>query len=242
MRSTLIEVAGLTVRLKHRYPYVQYMCRGYLALQNVNVDIEVEASDEDIRQEEADTLSVHGRSFDPGYIESVCLYRNLCSQLPLRDAFLLHAAVISDGEVAYAFSAPSGTGKSTHISQWKKAFGSCITVVNGDKPIIRRSSGEWLACGTPWCGKEGLQTNIKVPLQSICFLERGQKNSIVRLSVNEAASRVMHQVIIPHEPNEVIAMLGLLDAIIKDVPVWLLHCDISEDSARIARAAMRAEK
>jgi hypothetical protein len=55
-----------------------------------------------------------------GYLESICLYRFICLNLPQNDSFVMHAAVIEADNKAYAFTARSGTGKSTHISLWKK--------------------------------------------------------------------------------------------------------------------------
>ena len=48
----------------------------------------------------------------------------------------MHGAVIRYKGKAYLFTAPSGTGKTTHIRQWlKKAEGTFV--VNGDKPLIK---------------------------------------------------------------------------------------------------------
>ena len=58
------------------------------------------------------------------------------------DAFLFHAAVVSYAGCGYAFAAKSGTGKSTHVAQWMHALGDRVTVVNGDKPLLR-----WWRCG-----------------------------------------------------------------------------------------------
>lgn len=41
-----------------------------------------------------------------------------------------------DGK-AYMFSAPSGTGKSTHAKLWRDCFGDRVTMINDDKPLIK---------------------------------------------------------------------------------------------------------
>ena len=108
----------------------------------------VRASEREIRAEQG------GRTGPSrGYCESLCLYRQICRRLPFYDAFLMHASVVAvDGE-AYAFAAPSGTGKTTHTRLWLQQFGSRAQVVNGDKPVFRFVGGALYACGTPWRGK-----------------------------------------------------------------------------------------
>ena len=98
--------------------------------------------------------------------------------MPDFDAFLLHAAVIEVDGLAYAFAAPSGTGKTTHIALWKKFFGDRANIINGDKPIIRFENGTPYIYGTPWCGKEGYNINTKAPLAALCFIERSPENTI----------------------------------------------------------------
>ena len=38
--------------------------------------------------------------------------------------------------------------------------------------------GKAYAYGTPWCGKDGINQNKKVPLQGICFLIQSKENNI----------------------------------------------------------------
>lgn len=242
MKTMILRLAELNIAVSYRHEFTEQLCREYVVDGfDGNADLSVSVTDNELAEEAAAAFDVHGREFSPGYIESVCIYRNICRKLPSYDAILLHAAVISDGKYAYAFSAPSGTGKSTHILQWRRAFGKEIFVVNGDKPIVRRKNGVWYAYGTPWCGKENLQTNTSAPLAAVCFIKRSPENSITRLDLNLAAEKIMHQIIVPKDPLMAMTTLELLDKMIRSVPVWELECNISEDAARVARAAMSDE-
>ena len=40
--------------------------------------------------------------FSDGYIENICLYRNICKQLPNLDRFLLHSAILQYENEAFA--------------------------------------------------------------------------------------------------------------------------------------------
>ena len=239
MKNMTIRMARLNIAVSYRYDFTEKLCGDYIISDaDARIDFSVEATDAEIEIEREAAKKVHGQDFSEGYVESICIYRAICRRLPAYDALLLHAAVISDGKHAYAFSAPSGTGKSTHILQWRRAFGKEIFVINGDKPILRFVDGEWHAFGTPWCGKENLQTNTSAPLKSVCFIKRSPENAIRRIDINEAADRIMKQIIIPKDPMMALTTLELLDEMLREISVWELECNISEDAARVARSAM----
>lgn len=48
------------------------------------------------------------------YLERLALMRKIADHLPEHNCFLMHGAVISVQGDGYLFTAPSGTGKSTH--------------------------------------------------------------------------------------------------------------------------------
>ena len=228
-------MAELNVVIKHRHPATARICRAYrMDFADEEIDLAVWATDEDI-QAERDSSE---EAYPEGYLESVCIYRNICRQMPTRGALLFHAAVIADGDRGYGFSAPSGTGKSTHIRLWQEAFGDGIVVVNGDKPILRRKADGWYAYGTPWCGKEGWNTNRSVRLEGLCFLERGEVDRIERLPVSQVADRAIRQVIIPPDPAGALATLKLMEQLKKEVPQWRMECTMSPNAAHVAREAM----
>lgn len=153
------------------------------------------------------------------------------------DGSYLHAsAVVLDGK-AYLFSAPSGTGKSTHTEKWCRLFGA--TYLNDDKPALRLVEGVWMAYGTPWSGKHDLSDPRGVPLGGIAFLRRGQDNAIRRLSAKEALPRFMSQSLwrVPqHAQME--KQLALMDDILQRIPIWELTCRNDDAAAVLARNAM----
>lgn len=231
-------LAGFRVLMDAKYEYTAKLCQDYFtSFSPEEADFTVSVSPEQIEREIAQSREA-GVNASPGYAESICLYRRLCLQLPLKDALLMHAAVISDGTYAYAFTAPSGTGKSTHIRLWRKAFGNSIFVINGDKPILRLIDGVIRVYGTPWCGKEGWQTNTSAPLAAVCFLERGAENRISKLSPIEAVPALMHQIVFPGDGASAKATMKLLDHMVTHVPLYRLSCNMSEEAAQVARAAM----
>ncbi len=234
-----LKLADFRVLMESRYDFLQKQCADYLAdFPPSEAEITVSVTKAELEKELNQSREAEINA-SAAYAESVCLYRNLCLQLPMRSAMLMHAAVISDGEHAFAFTAPSGTGKSTHISRWRRAFGDTISVINGDKPILRLIDGVWWAYGTPWCGKEGWNTNTAKPLTALCFLSRGEENRINRIPPQHAVPALMHQIILPQNPMDAKAQMALLDHLVTHVPLYSLACNVSEDAARVARAAMK---
>ncbi|MGN1339469.1 MAG: hypothetical protein ACI4WS_04180 [Oscillospiraceae bacterium] len=156
------------------------------------------------------------------------------------DGFMLHSsAVVMDGE-AYLFSAPSGTGKSTHTALWLQQFGSRAQILNDDKPaiMVEQGSGTITACGTPWSGKSDLNLNLCVPLRGICILERSPENFIEPLPPEQSVFALLNQTLRPADSDRMTKLLDLLDAVTTRVPIWHMGCTISEEAAQMAYKAM----
>lgn len=234
-----IQIANITVRIHHRYAYVYHFCKNYRVSDDVTPNLEISVSEEEIQKE----LAAYDFPATPDYAECVCVYRQICSQIPvLFRAFLFHGALIEYEGRGYVFAARSGTGKSTHIALWQKHFGEGVRVINGDKPIMRFEGDALYGYGTPWCGKEGMETNASVPVRAICFLERGLKNKIQKISAADAVVRVMGQVLTPTDIPSLDAMFPLLDRMLAEIPCYLLTCNMEEEAAEVAYAEMSTQK
>lgn len=234
-----IRVADLNIKIDNRYGYLDRHCADYMIDATDDVDISVSVTEEEIDGE----IAISDVRVSRGYAESICAYRTICEQLPQRfNGFLLHGALLEYGGKGYIFSARSGTGKTTHINLWKEAFGDAVTVVNGDKPILRETEDGFIAYGTPWCGKEGYSNNSSVLLSSICFVERAETNSIERISPSDAVSRIFSQILMPNDVEAFDAVSSLLDSLLTRVPSYLLKCNMNVDAAVVAYNGMNQKK
>lgn len=142
---------------------------------------------------------------------------------------VVHASALFYKGAALTFTAPSGTGKSTHTALWKKYYPETF-VINDDAPAIRRLNGVFCACGTPWSGKTDINENVCVPLAAMVFLERAEVCSVSPLSVPEAFVRTVKE--IQMFPFEELSdkMMSLLDELFSSLPQYLLKCDISKNA------------
>ena len=230
-----IEMAGFVIEICNKYDFVKNQCVDYIVDENTQALFSVEATTEQIEKERQDATF----KTSDGYLESVCIYRNIALMLPKFDAFLFHAAVVKVDDKGFAFTAKSGVGKSTHIRLWQKLLGDKLTIVNGDKPIIREIDGKVYAFGTPWCGKEGYNVNTSVELKAICFIERGEVDEIVPFEKALAAGKIIHQIIVPKTSADTIKVLDMLDSFINKLDVWKLKCTMDISAAKLSYNAMK---
>ena len=156
------------------------------------------------------------------------------------NGMMLHASAVAVDGKAYLFSGQSGIGKSTHTGLWQQTFGEKVKLFNDDKPALRYLDGKWFAYGTPWSGKHGININMKVPIAGICFLKRGNENSIRRLSPIEALPQVLAQTLRKFKDAERLSlMLNHVDKLVKEVPIYELYNRPEPAAARLSYETMR---
>ena len=228
-----IQLADLVIDVDHKKDYTAQMCENYIYTGDRPADFSVKSTRETMLLE-----MEKQPGFPLDFLESLCLYRQICDQILSYNALLLHAAAIAvDGE-AYLFTAVSGTGKTTHINLWLEKFGDRAIVVNGDKPILRKIDGKFFVCGTPWSGKECLNTNTKVPIRGICILERAKENRIVRISPQDGLHTLLTQTVRPQDVSKMDAMLKTLEDLMQSVPLYRLGCNMDPEAAEVSYRGM----
>ena len=154
-----------------------------------------------------------------------------------RGGLILHCAYIEHHGKGILFSAPSGVGKSTQAALWEK-YRNSVTV-NGDRALLRKKEGKWLACAWPVCGSSQICKRVDVPVHAIVMLRQGKKNSVMRLSPIEAFRQLYPQVTVNQwNPEFVQAAINGIEDLILQVPVWQLTCDISEEAVQCLENAL----
>lgn len=167
------------------------------------------------------------------YLFSGTVFNN---RLIMSGGTVLHGSCIAYRGSGVVFSAPCGTGKSTHTALWKKLFGNDVVYVNDDKPAITFKGDKPFVHGTPWSGKTDLNTNVSVPLAAIVFVKRSEKNSIKRLDTPTAVCYLNDQTFPQFYDKRLFSKnLDVIEKIIKNVPIYCLSCNISDDAALLAR-------
>lgn len=237
-----IGLAGLTISVNAIYDSTALYCKKYLSEKTPDFDIVIQDSDLDYeRQKSAQSDESEGvpiRSFSDEYLETLAVYRKIAERMPRYDTVLFHGSVVAVDGVGYLFTAKSGTGKSTHTRLWREAFGKRAQMINDDKPLLKITSDEVFAYGTPWDGKHHLSTNTSVPLKAICILHRDKENHIERISKKEAYSMLLQQVYRPADSNMMLKTLQLLDRLGDRIALYSLGCNMELDAARVSYGGM----
>lgn len=156
--------------------------------------------------------------------------------------FMLHASAIVVDNRVYLFSASSGTGKSTHTKLWQECFGDKAMIINDDKPAIRIEEDKCYVYGTPFSGKSDENLNLKVPLQAICMLERGVKNSIELIDTKKAIPLILQQTILPRNQAMIDRLFMMLEVVLKKIPIYQMKCNISKEAALMAYNEMKGDE
>ena len=153
-----------------------------------------------------------------------------------KDRIVLHGSCIAYRGKAIIFSAPSGTGKSTHTGLWAENLKDVI-YINDDTPVVdvSHADGAVFACGSPWSGKNQKNTNVIVPLCAVVFLERGTENEICPIGKTEAMARLLGEVRKLPLRCFVERAAENCGKLICRVPVYRLRCNISYDAVETVR-------
>ena len=222
-----ISLADLTIGIENRYGYLPKICKDYLAPADAAPIFTVSPSQEELDAEGA----LSEPRFSAPFLESLVVHRKIAEQLPLHGAMVFHGAVVVLDGRAYAFTARSGVGKTTHLSLWLKAFGERAYVLNGDKPILLCRDGKVYVCGTPWKGKENLGKGGILPLSGIGFLHRAEQNSAYPIAPSDALTFFLKQVYMPKNGAALLETMTLCDKVLSSVPLLSMHCNMELSAA-----------
>lgn len=244
MITFTISLAGFCVEINSLYESTRTFCRDYLC-DDVKADFSVSVSTEDIAFERGKSAKedllegIPIRQFSDKYLETLAVYRKICTYLLEREVLLFHGSAIAVDGVAYLFTAKSGTGKSTHTALWRQVFGERAVMINDDKPLLKLTPEGVLVCGTPWNGKHGLGCNKMVPLKAICILERAEQNAITPMDAADVLPMLMQQSFRTGTTGGTVLLFDILDKLTKRVQLYRLGCNMDPQAAIVAYEGMK---
>ncbi len=155
------------------------------------------------------------------------------------ECILMHGSSISYKDKGIIFTAPSGTGKSTHARLWKKYYD--IVYINDDKNYIVKEDGKLNLYGNPWSGKHHLDNNIIVNLTHLVFLYQNKENVLKKLDKREAFLKLMTQVVTPLSEDDFDKWNDIVDALL-ELPCYSLGCRIDKEAVDLIKNAIEGEK
>lgn len=233
----IYDIAGLKVRILNEKGRTAKQALPYLAEnqdENQHIDITINVDEKRVLS----AMQEHPELIQDDW-EYMLTGSDFYTELLKFDGILLHSSCIVVDDKAYAFSADSGTGKSTHTQLWLKHFGDRAYMLNDDKPAIRLIDGRVYACGTPWSGKYDYSTPAVVELAGICFLERSENNWIRKADTGKAVFNIFSQTIRKLSKKNMDSLFDVLEQIFSKVPLYEFGCNISEEAVLTSYNAMK---
>lgn len=144
---------------------------------------------------------------------------------------ILHSACVEIEGNAYAFTGPSGVGKSTRAGNWCKLLGA--EWISGDRPAINTLDG--IVYGVPWDGKEAIYRNYRCPLKAILKVNRSEDTYLQEMTEKEKMQILCEQTVVPlWDPSLTMQAMRSLKNLIKTVPIYEIYCDITDESTKKA--------
>lgn len=147
---------------------------------------------------------------------------------------VVHASSIEINGEGIIFTAPAGTGKSTHVKLWEKYLGDRINIINDDTPVLKPKGTKTYLYGTPWSGSSDKFMNKHVPLKAIVIIERASQNSIYQISRNEATIRLMPRFFFPYfEQSFMGKAVNIFEKVLSQTSVYLLKCKPEKEAMEL---------
>ena len=237
----LYKFAGIPVEIKNPNDLFLKKSRDYALPEGSSEkpEFSIEVTEDDLEYEKDHVKRNGYYARKEQYFNAI--YRLFCEKAIYQDRMLCHGSVVEKNGRAFMFSAPSGTGKSTHVRLWKEVFGDEVTIINDDKPILEfRDDGIYI-WGTPWNGKHNISVNKCVKLEAVCFLFRGEKNQIRTANAERAMTPLFMQTYRPRDKEGMIRTMDLMDRLLKEIPMYFLSCNISREAVYVAEAKMNPD-
>ncbi len=231
------KIADIVFSVELLYDYTKWLCRDYEYNGDEKDEFKLKVEKEDVLNEMKNLPD-----FPDYFVESVFVYRKLCEHaLEVANGLIFHCSAIMVDDGAYLFTAPSGTGKSTHTRLWRELLGDKAVMINDDKPIIRFIDGEFYVYGTPWMGKHNLGTNTRAKLKAICKIRQEKENIIEQIQPAQMLLMVLNQTLRPENLENMDKLLALIEKMLESAKLYSLGCNISKEAAELSYNAMVKE-
>ncbi len=158
------------------------------------------------------------------------------------DTLLIHASLVRHNGKAYAFTAKSGTGKSTQVANWLRMIPGC-DLMNDDNPIVRVFPDRRVVIyGSPWSGKTPCYRQTSAPLAAITQIDRASANSVERLPPLQSFGFLLASCSAMKWEKALFShVCDTVTAAAETVPMYILHCTADPLSAVICHSVIAEE-
>ena len=238
-------IAGVKIRAAAQLPSTLEYCKEYVTGEDFKPDIFAEVTPEligfirkDGEADERDKGLAHVEV--PQFqAELLALHKAISDKMPAFGRALFHSSAVAVNGQAVLFTAPSGTGKSTHARLWKKLLGERLVSINDDKPFIgfdvKDGKEQPLSVyGSPWMGKHRIGANTSAPIKAVCLINRSDDNRVEKADPLSVFASLFNQTYRPRETEMLRQTMLILKKLAEEVPVYNIYCNMEPDAAKVA--------
>lgn len=148
-------------------------------------------------------------------------------------ALVLHSASIIYRGQAIAFTAPSGTGKTTQTDLWHQ-YRSDVADLNGDRTLLQWTPDGWYGCGFPVFGSTVRCEQAAAPLGAIVIVRQSPTDRVRELTMMEKVTLLYSEITVPAMSQETIGQaMDLIETLAAQVKVLQLDCTMNESAVDV---------
>lgn len=139
------------------------------------------------------------------------------------NVLFFHASQIEYRGKGIVFTAPSGTGKTTHAHLW--TGNRDARMICNDRTLIRKTEEGWSAFGYPIDGSSPISSGECAKLGAVVLLSQAPQNKIERLPLFKTAARLMPQMVFDTwNPAARASLTNDLLELLSEIPVYHFGC------------------
>ena len=151
-----------------------------------------------------------------------------------------HASCVETPLGAILFSGVSGIGKSTQAELWCKYRNA--RQINGDRPILAKEQGSWLAWGAPYAGSSRCYVNDSCSVSAIIMLQQSKQCSLRRLNLPEAFRALWPGLALHSWDRDYMERASRLAIdLLGSIPVYKFSCTPDEQAVDYLEQALRKD-
>lgn len=167
------------------------------------------------------------------WLASIALERLLLTQ----DRFFLHASAVLWQGKAYLFSAPSGGGKSTQADLWQQEG---ARILNGDKVVLAKRNGQWMAYGSPLAGSSRIYRKEGAPVAAVMMVHKAPHNRLTPMPLRGAFLNLYSNAVKSSWDRDFnCRLLDLIEEFTKQTPVFRLDCTPTREAVDCVRSILK---
>lgn len=222
-----LKVGEFVIKVYPQFPYLEEYCHDFIVKEEKPRFI-ISISRDDIEEERKRADS----SYPDELLEITSLHRKIAENLIFNDILVIHGSAVLFQNKAFIFTAPSGTGKSTHTHLLKELLGSEIHYINDDKPFLEIKKNETIVLSSPFNGKERRGENISGPLKALTLIRRDKRNFVEKKAGSESYKTLLMATYKSQNKTRMLYEFKLLDQVEKQITFYVLHCTPDIEAAK----------